>query len=82
MEPATELTIRTARARTGQKDMYQPFKRDTNGPIPAAAIAAPIPPHTTGYDLRIRPVWHRSASFPHAHVRKEAKEPCRPSRCP
>ena len=40
--------MRMARARTGQKDMYQPFSRETNGPIPAAAIAAPIPPHTTG----------------------------------
>jgi hypothetical protein len=48
MEPATELTMMTASANTGQKDMYQPFKREMNGPTPAAASPAPIPPHTTG----------------------------------
>ena len=40
--------MRSARAKTGQKDMYQPFNSDTNGPINAAVTAAPIPPHTTG----------------------------------
>ncbi len=48
IEPATELTMMTARESTGQKDMYQPFRRETNGPTTAAAIAAPMPPHTTG----------------------------------
>ncbi len=48
-EPATALIMMTASARTGQKDMYQPFKRETIGPRTAAAIAAPMPPHTRGW---------------------------------
>ena len=49
MEPATELTMRMASDSTGQKDMYQPFSRDTSGPTTAAAMAAPTPPHTSGW---------------------------------
>ncbi|EUA90969.1 hypothetical protein I551_2500 [Mycobacterium ulcerans str. Harvey] len=42
------MTVMTAMAMIGQKDMYQPFTMETSGPITAAATAAPMPPHMTG----------------------------------